>query len=144
LMLRMQDAASETGREVTGEDLLSVSVGAAFFPEDGTHAEELMKCADLRMYANKEARKGGKRNTSSEDQTGPDLKQLSHAMERPGPTPPAHPPLPTPTASSSPAQAAASDQPAPPAAASKTTAITRPLRSPLGIVNAPPRQRPGS
>jgi len=40
----------EAGRESTGEELLSLSVGEAFFPEDGVDAEELLAAADRRMY----------------------------------------------------------------------------------------------
>jgi len=38
------------GREVCGEDLLSISVGTAFFCEDGMDAEQLLAEADRRMY----------------------------------------------------------------------------------------------
>jgi GGDEF domain-containing protein len=40
----------EAGRESTGEEILSLSVGEAFFPEDGVDAEELLAAADRRMY----------------------------------------------------------------------------------------------
>ena len=36
--------------EVCGADFLRLSVGAAFYPEDGAHAEELLATADARMY----------------------------------------------------------------------------------------------
>jgi GGDEF domain-containing protein len=42
--------AVEAGREVCGEDILSISVGVAFFSEDGTDAEQLLAEADRRMY----------------------------------------------------------------------------------------------
>jgi diguanylate cyclase (GGDEF)-like protein len=38
------------GREVCSADVLRLSVGAAFYPEDGAHAEELLAKADARMY----------------------------------------------------------------------------------------------
>ena len=46
--------AEKAGREVCGEDLLSLSLGAAFYPKDGLTAEELLAEADRKMYAAKE------------------------------------------------------------------------------------------
>jgi diguanylate cyclase (GGDEF)-like protein len=43
--------AQEAGREVCGRDFLSLSLGAAFYPEDGLDAERLLSEADRRMYA---------------------------------------------------------------------------------------------
>jgi len=42
--------AQKAGREVCGSDLLSVSLGAAFFPADGKDTELLLAEADKRMY----------------------------------------------------------------------------------------------
>jgi len=41
-------------REVCGEDILSVSLGVAFFPQDGQDAEQLLSEADRRMYKAKQ------------------------------------------------------------------------------------------
>ena len=46
--------AREAGRQVCGKDLLSSSVGAAFYPQDGLDAEQLLAEADRRMYADKQ------------------------------------------------------------------------------------------
>lgn len=46
----MNQLAVEAGREICGEDLLSISVGVSFFPEDGSDAEQLLAEADRRMY----------------------------------------------------------------------------------------------
>src|SRR5581483_3686060 len=46
----LSDLAVEAGREVCGEDILSLSVGTAFFSEDGVDAEQLLAEADRRMY----------------------------------------------------------------------------------------------
>ena len=46
----LNDLAVDAGREVCGEDLLSISVGTAFFCEDGMDAEQLLAEADRRMY----------------------------------------------------------------------------------------------
>lgn len=45
--------ASKAGNQAGGADSLSVSVGIAFFPEDGDDAEQLLTEADRRMYAAK-------------------------------------------------------------------------------------------
>jgi diguanylate cyclase (GGDEF)-like protein len=45
--------AQRAGREVCGKDFLSLSLGAAFFPQDGSDAEELLAEADRKMYAAK-------------------------------------------------------------------------------------------
>jgi diguanylate cyclase (GGDEF)-like protein/putative nucleotidyltransferase with HDIG domain len=46
--------AQEAGRQVCGEDLLSLSLGAAFYPQDGRDAEKLLAEADRKMYAAKQ------------------------------------------------------------------------------------------
>jgi GGDEF domain-containing protein len=46
--------ASEAGREVCGENLLSLSLGAAFYPLDGADTEQLLAEADKNMYAVKQ------------------------------------------------------------------------------------------
>ena len=57
---RFRKATVDAGREVTGLDILSLSVGMAVTPDDGTRAEELLAAADKRMYAYKRAYKEGK------------------------------------------------------------------------------------
>jgi diguanylate cyclase (GGDEF)-like protein len=49
----------EAGREVTGEDIVSLSLGDAFFPEDGSDTEELLAEADRRMYQVKRSHRAG-------------------------------------------------------------------------------------
>jgi diguanylate cyclase (GGDEF)-like protein len=46
--------ATEAGRAVCGADILSLSLGAAFYPVDGTTAEELLAAADKNMYSAKQ------------------------------------------------------------------------------------------
>ena len=50
----LMQIANETGRKVCGEKSLSVSVGTAFFLEDGLDAEQLLAEADRRMYVVKQ------------------------------------------------------------------------------------------
>lgn len=45
----------EAGRECTGQEILSLSVGTAFFPENGADTEELLAEADRRMYQVKQS-----------------------------------------------------------------------------------------
>ena len=52
--LCLSEMATAAGREVCGEDLLSLSVGCAVFPTDGSDAEKLLAEADRRMYGEKQ------------------------------------------------------------------------------------------
>jgi diguanylate cyclase (GGDEF)-like protein/putative nucleotidyltransferase with HDIG domain len=51
---QMRALARQAGSEVCGEDILSLSVGRAMFPEDGEDAEQLLAEADRRMYMEKQ------------------------------------------------------------------------------------------
>ena len=51
---RLNRAAIESGRHVCGRDLITLSVGTAFCPEDGTDVERLLAEADRRMYSMKQ------------------------------------------------------------------------------------------
>jgi len=46
--------AQEACRQVCGADHLSLSLGAAFYPQDGPDSEQLLAEADRRMYASKQ------------------------------------------------------------------------------------------
>ena len=50
---RMNDMAGAAGHAVSREAELSVSIGCAFYPNDGTDAEQLLAEADRRMYSAK-------------------------------------------------------------------------------------------
>jgi diguanylate cyclase (GGDEF)-like protein len=50
----LNSLAQQAGRQVSGKDLLSLSVGAAFYPQDGADAEQLLAEADRKMYAVKQ------------------------------------------------------------------------------------------
>jgi diguanylate cyclase (GGDEF)-like protein len=52
---RLQTIIADIGKKVCGEDLVSVSIGQAFYPADGNNAEHLLAEADRRMYAKKSA-----------------------------------------------------------------------------------------
>ena len=45
--------AQEAGHRICGEDVLSLSLGAAFYPQDGSETAELLAEADRQMYADK-------------------------------------------------------------------------------------------
>src|SRR5580658_1503397 len=51
---QMRALARQAGNEVCGEELLSLSVGRALYPEDGNDAEQLLAEADRRMYLEKQ------------------------------------------------------------------------------------------
>ena len=54
---RLQAITKEAGHEVCGTDGLSLSIGHALFPEDGSDADRLLAEADRRMYAAKQREK---------------------------------------------------------------------------------------
>jgi diguanylate cyclase (GGDEF)-like protein/putative nucleotidyltransferase with HDIG domain len=51
---RLNQAAIESGRHVCGRDLITLSVGTTFCPEDGYDVERLLAEADRRMYSMKQ------------------------------------------------------------------------------------------
>ena len=51
---QLRALAKQAGVEVCAEDILSLSVGQAVFPDDGKDAEELLAEADRRMYMEKQ------------------------------------------------------------------------------------------
>ena len=55
MALRLEAIIAEVGKTVCGEGLVSVSIGQAFYPADGSNAEHLLAEADRRMYAVKSA-----------------------------------------------------------------------------------------
>ncbi len=50
----MSAMAQEAGRQVSDKYLLSLSLGAAFYPQDGLDVEQLLAEADRKMYAAKQ------------------------------------------------------------------------------------------
>jgi diguanylate cyclase (GGDEF)-like protein/putative nucleotidyltransferase with HDIG domain len=52
--LRLNQAAMEAGRHTCGRDLITLSVGTAFCPDDGFDVEALLAEADRRMYTVKQ------------------------------------------------------------------------------------------
>jgi diguanylate cyclase (GGDEF)-like protein/putative nucleotidyltransferase with HDIG domain len=51
---RLNQAAIESGRHICGQDLITLSVGMTFCPEDGFDVERLLAEADRRMYSMKQ------------------------------------------------------------------------------------------
>jgi diguanylate cyclase (GGDEF)-like protein len=51
---QLRQLARQAGIEVCAEDILSLSVGQAIYPDDGADAEELLAEADRRMYMEKQ------------------------------------------------------------------------------------------
>ena len=56
-MQRLNSAAQDSGQEVCGIETLSLSIGAAVYPDDGTEADQLLSEADRRMYLAKQKQK---------------------------------------------------------------------------------------
>lgn len=52
---QMRDLAHQVGKEICKEDILSLSVGQAVYPEDGMDAEKILSEADKRMYLQKQS-----------------------------------------------------------------------------------------
>ncbi len=50
----LHELTASIGRKICGEDLLGLSVGTSFCPEDGNEAEQLLAEADRRMYSVKQ------------------------------------------------------------------------------------------
>jgi diguanylate cyclase (GGDEF)-like protein/putative nucleotidyltransferase with HDIG domain len=57
---QLRALAKQAGSEVCGEEILSLSVGRAVYPEDGEAAEQLLAEADRRMYLEKQKQLSGK------------------------------------------------------------------------------------
>lgn len=56
-LYRLRSITAEAGREVCNEDSLSLSIGHAMCPDDGTDADQLLSEADRRMYIAKHQEK---------------------------------------------------------------------------------------
>jgi diguanylate cyclase (GGDEF)-like protein len=54
---RMRALVVQAGRAVCDSDVLSLAIGRAQYPEDGTDAEQLLAEADKRMYKEKQTQK---------------------------------------------------------------------------------------
>ena len=65
-------------REVCGEDILSVSVGVAFYPQDGEDAEQLLLEADRRMYKSKQSHYSTNRLEQGEQESYVGLNYFDH------------------------------------------------------------------
>lgn len=72
---RLEQAASRAGHDVTGTDVLSVSIGVALCPMQASTAEELITLADKDMYKRKAERK---RRRSTSSSTLPALEAAAH------------------------------------------------------------------
>jgi len=68
----LREVGATAGSVVTGTDILTLSIGEAYFPDDGTDAELLLAEADRRMYRAKQAFKQ-KRIVSPEIDQAPSL-----------------------------------------------------------------------
>ncbi len=53
----LEQTVADAADRVSGAELVGISIGEAFFPQDGTDAEQLLAEADRRMYLRKRSRK---------------------------------------------------------------------------------------
>ena len=51
---RLELAVEEAGQSICGAKVVTASIGCAFYPKDGSTADELLSEADHRMYETKE------------------------------------------------------------------------------------------
>jgi len=72
--IRMNALAQQAGRQVCGQNVLSLSLGAAFYPQDGLDPEKLLAEADRKMYAAKQI------HYAHPDLTSPRTEQPSHPV----------------------------------------------------------------
>jgi len=56
---QLREIAQQVGISVTGEDVMSVDIGYASYPDDGAEAESLLEKADRKMYAEKDKQSSG-------------------------------------------------------------------------------------
>jgi diguanylate cyclase (GGDEF)-like protein len=63
---RLNHLAVESGKKIAGRNLIALSVGTAFCPEDGFDVEPLLAAADRRMYSIKQIH-----HEENQHQTGP-------------------------------------------------------------------------
>ena len=65
----MAELARMVGRDVCGEDLLSLSVGYAIYPDEGLDSEKLLAEADHRLYLVKQKHHKGRNSFASQSET---------------------------------------------------------------------------
>ena len=56
---QLREMAQQVGIDVTGEDVLSVDIGYATYPDDASEAESLLELADRKMYAERDKQSSG-------------------------------------------------------------------------------------
>jgi diguanylate cyclase (GGDEF)-like protein/putative nucleotidyltransferase with HDIG domain len=54
---QIRSAIAQVSNEMFSGQMLSVSIGAAYYPEDGNNADELLSVADRRMYSEKQSQR---------------------------------------------------------------------------------------
>jgi diguanylate cyclase (GGDEF)-like protein len=64
---RLCQLVESAGLELCGDTLISLSMGAAYYPQGGRSAEEMLAHADGRMYDDKAARKAQRRTSVLEE-----------------------------------------------------------------------------
>jgi diguanylate cyclase (GGDEF)-like protein/putative nucleotidyltransferase with HDIG domain len=68
--IRLNEAAVEAGRHTCGREVITLSVGTAFCPEDGYDVEALLAAADRRMYTVKQTHHAAGKGTLAQGASG--------------------------------------------------------------------------
>jgi hypothetical protein len=79
---QMRELSHHAGQEVCNEDILSLSVGKAVYPEDGLDAEKLLSEADKRMYLQKLSQPNRKNRRLYPRVKGRLTTEISHEQDR--------------------------------------------------------------
>jgi diguanylate cyclase (GGDEF)-like protein len=67
---QLRDIGARAGCEATGLDVMTMSIGDAYFPADGSDAEQLLAEADRRMYVAKQGAKLKRLNSAPVEMVG--------------------------------------------------------------------------
>jgi diguanylate cyclase (GGDEF)-like protein/putative nucleotidyltransferase with HDIG domain len=85
--MRLNQIAVEAGLHTCGREIITLSVGTAFFPEDGFDAERLLAEADRRMYSMKHihhaAAAAAQHETTQQETTQPQDKDKANSAKVP-------------------------------------------------------------
>ena len=79
---QLDHLVAEAGKQICPDEPLGLSIGVAFYPDDGDNAEELLASADARMYETKRRRHGEMDATHNLSRMATVLDSLGRQAER--------------------------------------------------------------
>lgn len=80
---RFAEVVLQIGRNLFGEDIISLSIGEAYYPTDGNTPEELLARADARMYRHKSVQKANRLMTAHDWYAPGDVAKATTAKGQP-------------------------------------------------------------